>query len=661
MQDAMYRPTTQQPITIITNNTTTTRPSQPVNTTPRRESTHIFTQMRRRPHCRNHHNVTVLLVLSLVVVVVPVARSGAFLFASSSSRITTTRIFRGFTKSAQHVTPPQSTIEADPVVVVAAISIAPILKNGQPDATDNTTFTSTVHITNNNYSNNHEIVHRGVKIENDLLATTADTNVAVVVVVDGETMWGSVALITGTTIGAGLLALPQVTYTSGFVPSTMAILTGDGIMTLAGLYLAELTIRMTHLASHSDTTTNTTTIKSSKSTSLGLLDLYHQGMMMQPHVTSSSSSSSSQFQIRLVQYGSTLAYFFLHYAMMVAYIAQGGSNIHLSLEHFPDAAVTGPVVFTGVMAVSILTIPKRIMSRINNVLVMGVFLSMASIVFTGVSTINADALLRIDLSYQDPRNVVSSLPIIFLAFVYHNIVPLVVKELQYNARSIQTAIVLGTTLPCLMFVTWNAIVLGNMDPAAVVTTGNHFDPVEVLMSRTNGASWLGFSISTFSILAVITSLIGFTYGLNEAWNDLFYMATTNNTSRTDPNIRTDSGHQSTIDATSSSSKNVVIYGLIFIPPLMIALYNPNIFVPALDYGGTFGVTILFLLLPTYILWNLRYNVSNTRTTTSTINEEAGTILVPGGKIPMIGLGLTGIGLMLDQIIEKFDLHFILSP
>ena len=617
--------------------------------------------MRRRPHCRNHHNVTVLLVLSLVVVVVPVARSGAFLFSSSSSRITTTRIFRQFTKSAQHVTQPQSTIEADPVVVAAAAaSIAPILKNGQPDATDNTTFTSTVHITNttnNNYSNNHEIVHRGVKIENDLLATTADTNVAVVVVVDGETMRGSVALITGTTIGAGLLALPQVTYTSGFVPSTLAILTGDGIMTLAGLYLAELTIRMTHLASYSDATTNTTTTKSSKATSLGLLDLYHQGMMMQSHVT----SSSSQFQIRLVQYGSTLAYFFLHYAMMVAYIAQGGSNIHLSLEHFPDAAVTGPVVFTGVMAVSILTIPKRIMSRINNVLVMGVFLSMASIVFTGVSTINADALLRIDLSYQDPRNVVSSLPIIFLAFVYHNIVPLVVKELQYNARSIQTAIVLGTTLPCLMFVTWNAIVLGNMDPAAVVTTGNHFDPVEVLMSRTNGASWLGFSISTFSILAVITSLIGFTYGLNEAWNDLFYMATTNNTSRTDPNIRTDSGHQSTIDATSSSSKNVVIYGLIFIPPLMIALYNPNIFVPALDYGGAFGVTILFLLLPTYILWNLRYNVSNTRTTTPTINEEAGTILVPGGKIPMIGLGLTGIGLMLDQIIEKFDLHFILSP
>ena len=617
--------------------------------------------MRRRPHCRNHHNVTVLLVLSLVVVVVPVARSGAFLFSSSSSRITTTRIFRQFTKSAQHVTQPQSTIEADPVVVAAAAaSIAPILKNGQPDATDNTTFTSTVHITNttnNNYSNNHEIVHRGVKIENDLLATTADTNVAVVVVVDGETMRGSVALITGTTIGAGLLALPQVTYTSGFVPSTMAILTGDFIMTLAGLYLAELTIRMTQLASHSDTTTNTTTIKSSKSTSLGLLDLYHQGMMMQPHVTSSSSSSSSQFQIRLVQYGSTLAYFFLHYAMMVAYIAQGGSNIHLS----PDAAVTGPVVFTGVVAVSILTIPKRIMSRINNVLVMGVFLSMASIVFTGVSTINADALLRIDSSYQDPRNVVSSLPIIFLAFVYHNIVPLVVKELQYNARSIQTAIVLGTTLPCLMFVTWNAIVLGNMDPAAVVTTGNHFDPVEVLMSRTNGASWLGFSISTFSILAVITSLIGFTYGLNEAWNDLFYMATTNNTSRTDPNIRTDSGHQSTIDATSSSSKNVVIYGLIFIPPLMIALYNPNIFVPALDYGGAFGVTILFLLLPTYILWNLRYNVSNTRTTTPTINEETGTTLVPGGKIPMIGLGLTGIGLMLDQIIEKFDLHFILSP
>ena len=246
-----------------------------------------------------------------------------------------------------------------------------------------------------------------------------------------------------------------------------------------------------------------------------------------------------------------------------------------------------------------------------------------------------------------------------------NIVPFVVKELQYHVKTIQMAIVLGTSLPFLMFVTWNAIVLGNIDPETILSMGSNFDPISVLTnndSNTNGASWLGFSITTFSTLAVITSLIGFTYGLNEAWNDLFSMRS-NNKDRTNQSVTiiadvdsrsshsTDVAESTIHNVTASPSQKLLIYTFIFVPPLLIALYNPNIFVPALDYGGTFGVTILFLILPTYILSNMRYSASG--------GESSGTTIAPGGKIPMIGLWITAIGLMIDQIIEMLDLHFII--
>ena len=537
-----------------------------------------------------------------------------------------------------------------------------------------------------------------------------------------ETWMGCIALITGTTIGAGILALPTVTYTSGFVTSTIALLYGYIIMTISGLYIAELTIRIAaqpqpppllppppptllpwissvtsqndgnvnalvsneqHLLAPSSATTTSSTTKSSSSsssttTSLGLLDLYNQGMMQHMTDASNHGPQSPTAQRYLVQYGSTIAYFFLHYAMMVAYIAQGGTNTMSVL--FPNQQsgdhTIGPIVFTAIMAVSIYTIPKRIMSMMNNILVIGVFLSMGSIVCAGISTINPNTLIHIQPSYQNPMNVVSSLPIIFLAFVYHNIVPFVVKELQYNVTSIQTAIILGTSLPFLMFVTWNAIVLGNIDPATILSMGSQFDPISVFMnhnsgSGANGSTWLGFSITTFSTLAVITSLIGFTYGLNEAWNDVFSMTTNNKntinqSATTDVQIDrrssldTNIAQSTALDTPTSPPQNALVYALIFIPPLLIALYNPNIFVPALDYGGTFGVTILFLLLPTYILWNMRYAVGTSIDhQTSTTEEIAEATIVPGGKIPMIGLWITAIGLLMDQMIETFDIHFII--
>jgi tyrosine-specific transport protein len=96
--------------------------------------------------------------------------------------------------------------------------------------------------------------------------------------------------------------------------------------------------------------------------------------------------------------------------------------------------------------------------------------------------------------------------------VYHNIVPVISYRLKGNAPQIRTAILAGSGIPLLLFLVWNAVVLGNVGPALLNAAGG-VDPIALL--RRGGAgdgAALPTLISAFSEAAVITSFTGFVYG-----------------------------------------------------------------------------------------------------------------------------------------------------
>ncbi|MFM6139948.1 MAG: aromatic amino acid transport family protein, partial [Sphaerospermopsis kisseleviana] len=55
---------------------------------------------------------------------------------------------------------------------------------------------------------------------------------------------GSTALIAGTTVGAGILALPAVTLPSGILPSTIVIIAVWLYTLFSGLLIAEVTLNV---------------------------------------------------------------------------------------------------------------------------------------------------------------------------------------------------------------------------------------------------------------------------------------------------------------------------------------------------------------------------------------------------------------------------------
>merc|ERR1711971_166308 len=107
-------------------------------------------------------------------------------------------------------------------------------------------------------------------------------------------------------------------------------------MVISGLLIAELSINR---------------IGETGRLGLGLLDLYKNVLGDVGNVIGSS------------------AYFFLHYAMMFAYIAQGGSNINTVLAAAGLPNGTGQILFAGIMGTSLYLLKPTAIEKINNVLV----------------------------------------------------------------------------------------------------------------------------------------------------------------------------------------------------------------------------------------------------------------------------------------------------
>jgi tyrosine-specific transport protein len=195
----------------------------------------------------------------------------------------------------------------------------------------------------------------------------------------------------------------------------------------------------------------------------------------------------------------------------------------------------------------------------------------------------------------------------------------VVSQLEGDRTKITKAIFAGTTTPLLMFLAWNAVVLGNV----VGTDLSGMDPVAMLQSGAAGSTLLGPLVSTFSSLALVTSIIGFTHGMLGAWTDVF-----------------------NIDPQSEDFENwkAPLFGLIFFPPLALSVADPDIFYKALDYGGSFGVSTLFLVLPPLMVWRQRYSEDQRQLMTKP--------MVPFGKLALGSMWKAAGTLIVEQGADK---------
>ena len=324
------------------------------------------------------------------------------------------------------------------------------------------------------------------------------------------------------------------------------------------------------------------------------------------------------------------AYVFIHYALLVAYIAQGGGILGdaIGLDDLLSR-IGGPVLFVSIFGGLLAFGSAALVDAANSLFVLVVVASFVALLCLAAPDVRPEFLLRSDWTQITP-----AIPTMIVALVFHNVVPVITTQLEGDRGKITSAIVLGSAIPLLMFLAWNAVILGSVSPEVLAgiqdasVGGAPFDPLEQLRSS-GGESLLSVAVSVFSLFAIVTSFIGFVVGLKDFYEDAFFTSSTQQSvSESNPSTSRD-----------GSKDNLAVLALVLLPPMLFAIVDPDIFFGALDSAGTFGISLLFGLVPAVMAWRQRYGLDDSTGGNSLVAPP----MVPGGKLSltaMIGIAAT---------------------
>ncbi|CAL9156903.1 unnamed protein product [Musa hybrid cultivar] len=281
-----------------------------------------------------------------------------------------------------------------------------------------------------------------------------------------------ILLVAGTTVGAGILEIPAVTQEAGFLASAITCilcLIPDGI--LGFILQDEFVFSQQRMEANSYCTPPTA---DGEALSYGMI------------------------------YFCSWSYIFIHYALLVAYVAHS-SEILTNTFSIPLYEDSSSKFYSKEY--------QRVIGAINGFLVLGIVVSFTSLVSGLIWLIASGGLQWQSLRRAHFEAIPQSIPIIALSFVYQNVVPVLCTNLEGDLSKVRTAVVLGTAIPLVLFLIWDAVILGtipNLD-----TTGALTDPLQQLHYE-NGIP----IVEVFSFFAIATSYIGFVLGLSDFVSDL---------------------------------------------------------------------------------------------------------------------------------------------
>ncbi|MFA5286755.1 MAG: aromatic amino acid transport family protein [Candidatus Omnitrophota bacterium] len=267
----------------------------------------------------------------------------------------------------------------------------------------------------------------------------------------------------------------------------------------------------------------------------------------------------------------TIANLIILYGSLVVYIA-GATAIILRLTniHIPRELII-LLFFLPVTAISIIN-PKSLL-KYNALFVVLLLISFVAIVVMGEKYVVAQRFTRMDWVMLP-----AALPIIVMAANFHSIIPSICRQLDWNFKDVFIAIFAGTVIGLIMNSLWIQVgigVLPLLGSNGIVNALNNNLPATVPLGQAIKMHFFLPISLLFALLAIVTSYISFGNTTMEFMDDLL------------------------VNYVKVKNKALTI-AVSFLPPLIIALLYPNIFLSVLDFVGGIGVVILFGVFPCII-------------------------------------------------------------
>lgn len=322
--------------------------------------------------------------------------------------------------------------------------------------------------------------------------------------------------------------------------------------------------------------------------------------------------------------GVSAIYLTLTFTLLLAYTARAGGLIDAAL---PFSTPVGTALFTGAIGGTLALTGTGGAERMNSALTVGMLVLFAGVVAGGALQVDWNS----SLAHADWSVAAPCLPVMFLALVYHDLIPVVCQFLGFDRTKVTQSLLSGSVLPLGMFVAWEAVCLGLVPFSG--DTG--LDPVDVLIESQGALG--GSAIAAFSLAALATSAIGVTLSLSSFFkNKLSEMTTLGEIGGAQSASATPGGHvPSVLECTALL--------LTLMPPTIASMGNTDVFLPATHVAGAYGMTLLYGLLPPLLAWRWRGNA----------HAGERQQLLAGGK-PVL-LGLVGAGAAVEVLQLRRDL------
>ncbi len=351
---------------------------------------------------------------------------------------------------------------------------------------------------------------------------------------------GGILLVSGTAIGAGMLALPVITSFAGFFPSF-------ALLGICWLFLF--------------------------ATSWLLLDvnLAFRGEVNMISMAGRTLGTAGKMIC-------WISYLLLLYSLIAAYIAGGAPLFLQGLQWLTGLSLpswAGPLPLLLLFGVFVY-LGTHAVDWLNRVLMIGLIATYFLLVAFLPSHVDFSLLKHVDA-----KAVWIAVPVMITSFGFHIIIPTLTTYLDHNVKQLRLTLLIGSLVPFLVYALWEFLILGVVPlygESGLIAAWIHGDTGTASLSQLLNSRWIVSIASAFSLFAILTSFLGVSLSLSDFLADGLKM------------------RQHTLGREFSCL-------LTFFPPLIFVYTYQRGFILALQYAGIF-VVILLCVLPALMAWKL---------------------------------------------------------
>jgi tyrosine-specific transport protein len=276
-------------------------------------------------------------------------------------------------------------------------------------------------------------------------------------------------MITGNTVGAGMLVLPDLVSGPGPMLS-FAVFLGAWFMNLiSGLTIAQVAIQ--------------------------------QHEVYGSEVPSSFKEFTEAILPRAANLVSGISIFIN--SLILAFDIFKAGQIGSSIVGIHNGEILS-YLWAGLLAALISSQSLATLSQVASILVVGLFATFSGLLLPGIAHIADPVAVMVSdpvlLSTDLVDGLLHMTPVIIATLVYQNIVPTVTRLLEYDRVKIVTAITVGSGVPLFMYMAWCIVIIGGGIEASSLTLGSLMGVFSLI---TAAGSSLGTSVSLSEEFSII--------------------------------------------------------------------------------------------------------------------------------------------------------------